>query len=90
MIHSAELIEVARDGLVLALFLSLPILGAALVAGLVTTLLQMFSKLSEPTLTYVPRIVAVVLAVLLAGPWIGGRVAAFAERVWTMIQVLGR
>ena len=34
VIHSAELIEVAREGLLLALFLSLPILGAALIAGL--------------------------------------------------------
>jgi flagellar biosynthesis protein FliQ len=49
----------------------------------------MFSKVSEPVLTYVPRIIAVVLAVLLAGPWIGGRVAVFAERVWSMIQVAG-
>ena len=90
MILSAELIEVARDGLVLALWLSVPILGAAVIAGIMTTLLQMVSKASEPVLTYVPRIVAVVLAVLLAGPWIGGKLAAFADRVWTMIQVLGR
>ena len=88
--HPGELMEVAREGLILSLFLSLPILGAALIAGLLTTVLQMFTKVSEPALTYVPRIIAVVLAVLLAGPWIGARVAGFAERVWSMIQVVGQ
>ena len=87
--HPGELIEVAREGLLLSLWLSLPILGAALIAGLLTTLLQVFTKVSEPVLMYVPRIVAVVLAVLVAGPWIGGRVAGFAERIWSMIQTLG-
>jgi flagellar biosynthesis protein FliQ len=87
--NPADLIEVAREGLILALLLSLPILGAALIAGLLTTLLQMVTKVSEPVLTYVPRIVAVVLAVILVGPWMGGRLANFAERVWSMIQAVG-
>jgi flagellar biosynthetic protein FliQ len=87
--NPADLIEVAREGLILALLLSLPILGAALIAGLLTALLQMVTKVSEPVLTYVPRIVAVVLAVIFVGPWMGGRLANFAERIWSMIQVVG-
>ena len=88
MTTPADLFEIAREGLVLVLLLSLPVLGAALLTGVLTAILQAFSKVQEPALTYVPRIVAVTLAVIAAAPWLGGRVVGFAERVWSLMQVV--
>ena len=88
MILTSDLYAIAREGLLLALMLSLPILGAAFLAGVLLAVLQTFTKLSEPALTYIPRIAAVTLAVLFAAPWGAQRVAAFAEHVWSLIQTV--
>ncbi|MCP4675640.1 MAG: flagellar biosynthetic protein FliQ [Deltaproteobacteria bacterium] len=84
-----DLFDVAREALVLVLLLSIPILGAALVAGLATAALQTLTRVSEPALTHVPRIVAVAAAVLIAAPWISARVAGFADRVWSLVHAVG-
>ena len=86
MAAPADLIDVAREALLLTLTLCVPLLIAAFAAGLVTAFLQMLSKVSEPALSYAPRIVAVAVVALVAAPWIGSRVARFAESVWSLIQ----
>ncbi len=88
MIHPADLLEIAREALVLSVILSLPIIGAAFVAGLISSSLQALTRVSEPALTNVPRIASVALAVWITAPWIGGRVAGFAERVWILVQAV--
>ncbi len=88
MIHPADLLEIAREALVLSVILSLPVIGAAFIAGLVSACLQALTRVSEPALTNVPRIAAVALAVWIAAPWMGGRVAGFAERVWILVQTV--
>ena len=86
MILSADLVDVAREGLLLALILSVPILGAALLAGILTSLVQMFTKASEPLMGHVIRTVAIVAVLIIAAPWIAGEVAGFADRVWSLVQ----
>ena len=82
------LIDLGKDALLLVVYLSLPFLGAAVLAGLLASLLQMFTKMSEPAIAYVPKIVAVLLALVLAGPFVAGRVVAFTERVWSYFQAI--
>lgn len=84
----ADIFEIARQALVLALVLSIPVLGAALVASLLTALLQTFTRVSDPVIAHVPRIAAVAVAFLIAAPWMSGRVGEFAERVWSLIQTV--
>ncbi len=86
----ADLFDIAREALVLILILSMPILGAALLAGLIAAALQTLTRVSEPVLTHVPRIVGVAVAVLVAAPWISSRVIGFTNRVWSLVQVIGR
>ncbi|MDJ0765210.1 MAG: flagellar biosynthetic protein FliQ [Myxococcota bacterium] len=80
--------DVVREGFVLALVLCIPILGAALAAGLMTSLLGMFTKISEPAIAHVARIAAISLVLLATAPWIFGRVARFAERIWSLVQAV--
>ena len=83
---SADLVDIAREGLLLALILSAPILGAALLAGILTSIIQMFTKVSEPTTGHVIRTVVIAAALLVTAPWIAGKVAGFADRVWSIFQ----
>ncbi len=72
------LLHVGREALLLALLVSGPPLGAALVVGAVTGVLQAATQVQEPTLGVVPRLAAVLGALALAAPWIGARVVRFA------------
>ena len=48
---------------------SLPLLGVALVVGLLVSLLQAATQLNEMTLSFVPKVLAIGLTAVLAGPW---------------------
>ena len=84
----ADLYDLTREALSLALWLSVPILGAALLAAVLTGLLQLYTRMSEPAITQLARVVAVLLATVVAVPWIADRVTGFATRVWSLVQQL--
>ena len=88
MIQGADLVDLATEALILALILSIPILLAALLAGIITSGIQMITKVGEPLTGQVIRIVAISLGLYVFSPWIGGRLTAFADRVWSLVQTV--
>lgn len=72
------LLHVGREALLLALLVSAPPLGAALLVGAVTGVLQAATQVQEQSIAVVPRLVAVLGALALTAPWIGARVVRFA------------
>ncbi len=64
-----QAIELARHALLVALILAAPVLIVALLVGLVTSALQTATQLQDQTLSFVPRLVVVVLVALLTLPW---------------------
>ena len=79
-------LDVLREGLMLALVLSAPVLLSALLVGLVVGALQAATQIHETTVGFVPRVVAVFAALLLAGPWMGASLVRFTERVFASIR----
>jgi len=61
---------------------SVPVLAVAAVVGLLTAALQAATQIQDPTLAHLPRLVAVVAAIALLGPWMGHEVAAFAAQMF--------
>ncbi len=86
----ADLIDVARQALTLVAVLSLPILGAALLASILSGALQSLTRLSEPAITHVARIVAVLACAVVAAPWIATEVKRFAIQTFALIQEVVR
>ncbi len=80
------LLHVAREALVVALLVSAPPLAAALAVGTATGVLQAATQVQEPSIGVVPRLVAVVVALAVAAPWIGARVARFAAECLELAQ----
>ena len=78
------LLHVAREALVVALLVSAPPLAAALAVGAVTGVLQAATQVQEPSIGVVPRLVAVLVALGIAAPWIGARVARFAAECFEL------
>ncbi|MES2788978.1 MAG: flagellar biosynthesis protein FliQ [Planctomycetota bacterium] len=64
-----QAIELARQALLVALVLAAPVLCVALLIGLVTSALQTATQMHDQTLSFVPRLVIVVLVALLTLPW---------------------
>jgi type III secretion HrpO family protein len=70
--------------LLLSVTLALPIVAVAAVVGLVVAALQAATQIQDPTLAHLPRLVAVTVALVLAGPWIGREIASFAARIFAL------
>ena len=72
--------ELVRQTLVLALVVSAPMLVIGLVVGIIVSLLQAVTQIQEQTLTFVPKIVAMIAAAIVLMPWIGPSPAGVHDR----------
>lgn len=75
------ILQLTREALVLMVMASLPPIGASLVVGFLMSLLQATTQLQESTLSVVPKLCAAVLALVVAGPWIGAELARFTTQL---------
>jgi flagellar biosynthetic protein FliQ len=66
-----------------------PVLIAALVVGLLVSVLQVATQLQEMTLSYVPKLLVSALILMMLGPWMIGRVTQFAIAMIAIIPQLG-
>jgi flagellar biosynthesis protein FliQ len=77
----AQVIDWSREALRMALLLGGPPLGVALAVGLLVGIAQTLTQLHEPVVGLVPRLIAVVVVILAALPWLLGRWVMFAVRL---------
>jgi flagellar biosynthetic protein FliQ len=77
--NETEIIEVAREALMLCLVISAPILLIGLVIGVTVALFQALTQIQEMTLVFVPKIMAIFLALFFFLPWIMRTLIAFTE-----------
>ena len=80
--NAGEAIDLGRSAVMLTLAVGMPLLAAALIVGLVVSTLQALTQIQEHTLSFVPKIIAVLLAALAAGPWITARILQFAQEMF--------
>ncbi len=80
---TAPLVHSAQQALLLVVALSLPVLAVAAVVGLVTAALQAATQIQDPTLAHLPRLLAVVAALAIVGPWMGHTIAEFAAQMFS-------
>jgi len=81
-----HLVDFAQQALLLAALVSLPVVGVAAIVGLLVAAIQAAAQIQDPTISHLPRVLAVVAALVVAGPWMGHQIAAFAERAIVMIH----
>jgi flagellar biosynthesis protein FliQ len=86
---TASLVGLAREGLLLALWLAAPLLVAALLAGILTGLVGAFTQIQDPAVALVPRVAAVGIALVVFAPSIGHQLEVFTSRLWPVIAALG-
>lgn len=74
--------DVAREAMMQTLILAGPMLLVALVVGAIVGLMQAVTQIQDPTISLVPKIVAVFLALAVCLPWLLGRMLEFSERLF--------
>ncbi len=72
----------ARQSIELTLMIALPMLGIGLVVGVVVSIIQAATQIQEMTLTFVPKIISIFLALLISFPWIMNKMVTFTREVF--------
>ena len=80
--------DIALQGLVIAAKLAAPILVTALVVGFAISLLQSITQIQEVTLSFVPKAIAVSLALIVSGQWMISELVAFTHSLFEKIPTL--
>ncbi|KAA5604510.1 flagellar biosynthesis protein FliQ [Roseospira marina] len=82
--EEAQILDVARDGIMTMILISAPVLLAGLTVGLVISLFQTLTQIQEMTLVFVPKIIVVFLAVLILLPFMIRQLTELAVRLMDM------
>ena len=81
-------VTIGREALSMVLLLSAPMLVAALVVGVTISIFQAITSIQEMTLTFIPKIIAVAVALLIFLPWMTNLAIDFTRHMFEMIPTL--
>lgn len=84
--NEADALEIVQRAIATILIVSGPLVGAAMVVGVIVALLQALTQVQEMTLTFVPKIVAMLAVLSFAAPFIGSKIHALAQFVYSRIE----
>lgn len=79
-----DLVGLAQQALLLSVAVSLPVIVAATLVGIVVSIVQAMTQVSDTTLSHLPRFLVVALVLAVLGPWMGKEILAFAARALTL------
>ena len=84
----SELTHTVVESLFLVLVVSAPVLGVSLLVGVVIGVIQTATQVQEQTVSFVPKLIAVALALVVSGGWMSGQVVHFTSALWKSIPEL--
>ena len=84
----ATVLDLAQRALMVAVMISAPVLGIGLVVGLIVSVFQAATQIQESTLTFVPKILAIVASVVIFGPWMLTSIMNFTTKLLTSMPDL--
>ncbi len=78
-------LEIANRAIMTTLIISAPLLLAGLIVGLLVSILQAVTQIHEMTLTFIPKILAIVITLILMLPWMIGKIVSFTINLFASI-----
>ena len=78
-------IQLVRSGIIQILVISAPVLIIGMVVGLIISIFQATTSIQEQTLTFVPKIAAILAALIFFGPWMFGAMVQFTQNIFAQI-----
>jgi flagellar biosynthetic protein FliQ len=86
--NSTAVIAMVREALELTLLVSAPLLLTALAVGLVVSVFQAATQINEMTLSFIPKLLGVFVAIVVSGPWILQLLVDYTQRIFTNIPMM--
>ncbi len=80
--QTSQLLEFAQRGLLLALWVSLPVVVAAVLVGLLFAVLQATTQIQDQTTSTILKLIAASVVLALTANWVGSNVHTFADEMW--------
>jgi len=77
-------LELVRDALLIVLLIAAPLLLIGMILGLIISLFQSVTSIQDQTLTFVPKIIAIVVAAVLLLPWIVSTLVEFTRDMMSL------
>jgi len=87
---SDQIVALLRHTIETALWMGAPLLGAAVVVGLLINVVQVLTSLQDPTVSTVPRLAAVAAAIFFLMPWMVRRIAMFTVEMLSDLRPFAR
>ena len=84
--NQADALDIVQSALWTVIVASGPAVAAAMAIGIIIALLQALTQVQEMTLTFIPKIIAILLVSSLTAPFVGAVIYAFAELVYSRIE----
>jgi flagellar biosynthesis protein FliQ len=81
-------VTLAMDAMSVAMRVALPMLLAGLVVGLIVSVFQAVTQIQEQTLSFIPKIVALVVVMMLFGPWMLGQLEGYTQALYSSIPTM--
>ena len=75
-------INLVMQAITVAVKVALPILGAGLIVGLLVSIFQAVTQIQEMTLTFIPKILATIVVMVVAGPWMLNTIITYTQQLW--------
>ena len=83
-------VQILFQGIILTLLLSMPAVGVGLLVGFLISLFQAVTQIHEQTLTFVPKVVSVMLIIAFTSPWMISMMVDFTNTLWSTIPNMAR
>lgn len=84
-----DLIAIAENTVKIILILGLPSLLVSMIIGLLISIFQAVTQVSDASLSFVPKMVFVSAFILISLPWIGDNIEGYTRELWDLILVFG-
>lgn len=81
----STVIEIAQNALKITLYVSAPLLGLSLIVGLLVSIFQATTQIQEQTLSFIPKILSVIVAIAVFGTWMLNTLVEYTTELYESI-----
>ena len=85
---TGTVINIARQTVWIIVKTAVPVLLVSMIVGLVISLFQTLTSIQEQTLTFVPKLIAILLTLMLLGAWMLNQITRFMGNLWNFSQYI--
>lgn len=85
---AGTVINIARQTIWVIVETAVPVLLVSMVVGLVISLFQTLTSIQEQTLTFVPKLIAILLTIMIIGSWMLNQITGFMNSLWNFSQYI--